>query len=182
MQAENSGGVWRRRQATGRIAEQTTVTLLWLSHFLCLVTVIFSNCMLWLAVSSAGIKQASQLLLKAGSGWGLTLLFVLFTFLSGRKFILKISCSTCIFRSTRWSLRNQKKSLPKRVFKHGRMQSNTPANGLAHDLFSKCYVLINRVLGHGGPEAGNYCRGFCVFFFSDTDAIGQPSSEFFTEG
>lgn len=55
------------------------------------------------------------------------------------------------------------KSLPKRVFKHGRMQSNTPANGLAHDLFSKRYVLINRVLGHGGPQAGNYCRGFCVF-------------------
>lgn len=58
-------------------------------------------------------KTFCQLLLKAGSGWGLTLLFVLFTFLFSRKFILKISRGTCIFRSTRWSLRNQRKAFRK---------------------------------------------------------------------
>lgn len=29
---------------------------------------------------------------------------------------------------------------------------------------------------------GIIAEGFVFFFFSDTDAIGQPSSEFFTEG
>lgn len=131
-------------------------------------------------------KTFCQLLLKAGSGWGLPLLFVLFTF--WQKIYPEDKSRHLHLQVNKMKPSKPEKSLRKRVFKHGRMQSNTPANGLAHDLFSKRYVLINRVLGHGGPQAGNYCRGFCVFcvvffvVFSDTDAIGQPSREFFTEG
>lgn len=75
----SSGGAWRRRQAAGRIADQTKVTSSWLRDVFCLEKLIFSHCILWLVVSSAAIKQARQLIIQALAGaW----LFFPFSFVS----------------------------------------------------------------------------------------------------